>query len=167
MRFQELMPDVLHWLGVRRIHRLVSMSNLKYDAIVGSGIEVVERIQIPDDLIPADARVEMEAKKAAGYFTDERPGTADLATTKGRALSALDAAASGRTFQVDPAKPLVGLEGRAALLRRLGAALIAREEVFDELARPGGLFETLIPDDENALAAPDLLYALQDGLSSI
>ena len=86
MRFQELMPDVLHWLGVRRVHRLVSMSNLKYDAIVGSGIEVVERIQIPDDLIPADARVEMEAKKAAGYFTDERPDVADLATTKGRAL---------------------------------------------------------------------------------
>jgi GTP cyclohydrolase II len=80
------MPDVLHWLGVRRVHRLVSMSNLKYDAIVGSGIEVVERIQIPDDLIPADARVEMEAKKAAGYFTDERPDAADLATTKGRAL---------------------------------------------------------------------------------
>ena len=37
MRFQELMPDVLHWLGVRRIHRLVSMSNMKYDAIVGVG----------------------------------------------------------------------------------------------------------------------------------
>ena len=87
MRFQELMPDVLHWLGVRRVHRLVSMSNLKYDAIVGSGIEVVERIQIPDGLIPADARVEMEAKKAAGYFSDdERPGAVDLATTKGRAL---------------------------------------------------------------------------------
>ncbi|MGH7291664.1 MAG: GTP cyclohydrolase II, partial [Myxococcota bacterium] len=29
MRFQELMPDVLHWLGVRKIHRLVSMSNMK------------------------------------------------------------------------------------------------------------------------------------------
>jgi GTP cyclohydrolase II len=27
MRFQELMPDVLHWLGIRKIHRLVSMSN--------------------------------------------------------------------------------------------------------------------------------------------
>ena len=87
MRFQELMPDVLHWLGVRRIHRLVSMSNLKYDAIVGSGIEVAARIQIPESLIPADARVEMEAKKAAGYFTDaEPPDAVDLATTKGRSL---------------------------------------------------------------------------------
>ena len=34
-RFQQLMPDVLHWLGIRRIDRLMSMSNMKYDAIVG------------------------------------------------------------------------------------------------------------------------------------
>jgi GTP cyclohydrolase II len=87
MRFQELMPDVLQWLGVRKIHRLVSMSNLKYDAIVGAGIEVVDRIGIPESLIPADARVEMDAKKAAGYFTEEeRPDAERLATTKGRAL---------------------------------------------------------------------------------
>jgi GTP cyclohydrolase II len=87
MRFQELMPDVLHWLGIRRIHRLVSMSNLKYDAITASGIEVVERIKLPDDLIPADARVEMDAKKAAGYFTDgEIPDAQQLAATKGRNL---------------------------------------------------------------------------------
>jgi GTP cyclohydrolase II len=87
MRFQELMPDVLHWLGVTRIHRLVSMSNLKYDAIVGAGIEVGERVQIPDDLIPADARVEMDAKKAAGYFTEGQVPDADrLAATKGRVL---------------------------------------------------------------------------------
>src|ERR1044072_5758319 len=54
MRFQELMPDVLHWLGITRIHRLVSMSNMKYDAITGSGISVGERVNIPDELIPAD-----------------------------------------------------------------------------------------------------------------
>ncbi|MBV8534717.1 MAG: GTP cyclohydrolase II, partial [Alphaproteobacteria bacterium] len=29
MRFQELMPDVLHWLGVTRIDRFVSMSDMK------------------------------------------------------------------------------------------------------------------------------------------
>jgi len=87
MRFQELMPDVLHWLGVRRIHRLVSMSNMKYDAIVKSGIEVGERVPIPDGLIPADARVEMDAKMAAGYFSDA--GALDpeqLAEAKGRGL---------------------------------------------------------------------------------
>jgi GTP cyclohydrolase II len=87
VRFQELMSDVLHWLGVTRIDRFVSMSNLKYDAIVRQGIEVVERVPIPDDLIPDDAKVEMAAKKAAGYFTEEpAPQSADLARTKGRGL---------------------------------------------------------------------------------
>ena len=88
MRFQELMPDVLHWLGVRRIHRLVSMSNDKYDAITGSGIEVGERVKIPDALVPADARVEIEAKIAAGYFTDgEVPDAARLHGVQGRDLA--------------------------------------------------------------------------------
>ena len=87
MRFQELMPDVLHWLGIRRIHRLVSMSNDKYDAITGSGIEVGERIKIPDALVPADAKVEIEAKIAAGYFTDGAvPDEGRLAAVKGRGL---------------------------------------------------------------------------------
>lgn len=87
MRFQELMPDVLHWLGVRKIHRLVSMSNMKYDAITGAGIEVGERINIPDELIPADAKVEMDAKKAAGYFTPGQvPDAEALKHTQGRRL---------------------------------------------------------------------------------
>jgi GTP cyclohydrolase II len=87
MRFQELMPDALHWLGITRIHRLVSMSNMKYDAITGSGIAVGERVEIPPGLIPEDARVEMDAKKAAGYFSEaEKPDAEQLAATKGRGL---------------------------------------------------------------------------------
>ena len=87
VRFQELMPDTLHWLGVNRIDRFVSMSNMKHDALVRQGIEIVERVPIPDALIPEDARVEMEAKKAAGYFTEEpQPDAASLAETKGRGL---------------------------------------------------------------------------------
>jgi GTP cyclohydrolase II len=87
MRFQELMPDVLHWLGITRIHRLVSMSNDKYDAITQSGITVDERVKIPDDLVPADARVEIEAKIAAGYFTTGAvPDALQLAAVKGRGL---------------------------------------------------------------------------------
>ncbi len=87
MRFQELMTDVLHWLGITRIDRMVSMSNLKYDAITHSGIEIVERVPIPEDLIPPDARVEIEAKKAAGYYTEgEVMDTEALAEIKGRGL---------------------------------------------------------------------------------
>jgi GTP cyclohydrolase II len=87
MRFQELMPDVLHWLGIQKIHRLVSMSNMKYDAITGSGIEVGERVNIPDELIPDDARVEIDAKMAAGYFTPGPvPDAEELKKAKGRGL---------------------------------------------------------------------------------
>lgn len=86
-RFQELMPDILHYFGVKKIHNLHSMSNMKYDAIVGSGIEVVNRISIPDDLIPADAQVEIEAKKAAGYFTEsEIKDASELKDVQGRKL---------------------------------------------------------------------------------
>ena len=88
MRFQELMPDVLHWLGITKIHRLVSMSNMKFDAITGSGIEIGERVNIPDSLIPEDAKVEMDAKKAAGYFTPGPvPDAEELKKAKGRELT--------------------------------------------------------------------------------
>jgi GTP cyclohydrolase II len=70
-RFQQLMPDTLRWLGISRIDRLISMSNLKYDALVAAGIEIGERVPIPQGLVPNDAQVEIEAKKAAGYFTPE------------------------------------------------------------------------------------------------
>jgi GTP cyclohydrolase II len=81
------MPDVLHWLGITRIDRFVSMSNMKYDAIVGSGIDIGERVSIPAGLVPPDAQVELEAKKAAGYFTpDQVPSVNELKAVVGRKL---------------------------------------------------------------------------------
>src|SRR6201994_1362354 len=86
-RFQQLMPDVLHWLGITRIDRFVSMSNMKYDSIVETGIEIGERVAMPADLIPPDAQVEIEAKKAAGYYTPgEVPTTDALKAVVGRNL---------------------------------------------------------------------------------
>jgi hypothetical protein len=44
-------------------------------------------VPIPASLVPADANVEIEAKKAAGYYTqDDAPASAALATVKGRDL---------------------------------------------------------------------------------
>ncbi|MCG8554420.1 MAG: GTP cyclohydrolase II [Proteobacteria bacterium] len=77
MRFQELMPDVLHWLGVRQIDQLVSMSSLKHEAITRSGISVVRRLAIPKELVPPDAHVEIDAKRAAGYYWSSTPPGAD------------------------------------------------------------------------------------------
>lgn len=86
-RFQEFMPDCLHFFGIRKIHNLHSMSNMKYNAIVKSGIQVVNRISIPEELIPEDAHVEIEAKKAAGYFSKDGKKTKDaLKKVKGRKI---------------------------------------------------------------------------------
>ncbi|MBL8937138.1 MAG: GTP cyclohydrolase II, partial [Archangium sp.] len=88
MRFQELMPDALNWMGIKRIDNLISMSNMKHDAITGSGIKVVRRYEIPPEKIPGDASVEMEAKKAAGYFnkTTGAKKKDELVKVKGRRL---------------------------------------------------------------------------------
>ena len=85
-RFQQLMPDVIHWLGLRRIDCFVSMSDMKYEALVAQGVEIVKRIPIPEELIPADAHVEIAAKKAAGSFSPELPKPHELAETLGRPL---------------------------------------------------------------------------------
>jgi len=88
MRFQQLMPDIFHWLGITKIDRFASMSDMKYNALKSQGIEVGERIEIPPYLIPADASVEMEAKKAAGYFAEKTGVKAqeELKDVKGRGL---------------------------------------------------------------------------------
>src|SRR5437763_2642634 len=89
MRFQELMPDVFHWLGVTRIDRWGSMSNMKHKAARAQGIEIVEQVAIPDRLVPLDAQVEIMAKKAAGYFTPAGlPSPAQLRRTRGHRLDA-------------------------------------------------------------------------------
>ena len=63
------------------------MSNLKHDAIVAAGIGVQERVPLPVALVPSDARVEIDAKLAAGYFTDGvAPDASELGKAKGRAL---------------------------------------------------------------------------------
>jgi len=65
----------------------MSVSSMKYGAVVGSGIGIIERVPIPDVLIPPDAAVEMEANVAACYCTYCRvPSADDLAGVQGRSL---------------------------------------------------------------------------------
>jgi hypothetical protein len=44
---------------------------MKHDAIVEQGIPIHERVPIPEDMIPADSRVEIDAKIQAGYCKHE------------------------------------------------------------------------------------------------
>ena len=73
-RFQELMPDIFHWLGIKRIDRFASMSDMKHDALVSQGIEIGERLDLPNELIPQDAHVEMEAKRQLDIFGTPKTG---------------------------------------------------------------------------------------------
>ena len=92
----------------------------------------------------------------AGLFSAAGLRQADAA-----GLAAVDAAALSRAFQVSDVNPLAGLEGRAALMRNLGAAVLARPDLFPG-GRIGGLYDVLAPAGEVRAAA--LLAALLDGL---
>jgi len=81
-RFQALMPDPLHFLGVTKIHNFISMSDMKYNAIVGTGIKIVNRVEIPPELVPPDAQVEITAKVFHGYNAGDAYKNIDEKTLK-------------------------------------------------------------------------------------
>jgi len=66
-------------------------------------------------------------------------------------------------LQVSDANPLVGTEGRAGLLRRLGALVAAKPEIFAlrDSPRPGGLFDRFVALAANGeIAAGAILVEL-------
>jgi hypothetical protein len=68
-----------------------------------------------------------------------------------------------RGLQVSDTNPLVGLDGRADLLRRLGRLVASRPEIFgrNDTPRPGGLFDQLaMQADGGRLPAPTILAEL-------
>lgn len=103
---------------------------------------------------------------AAGLFSADpaSPLRADAA-----ALSAIDTAALAAAFQATDANPLVGLEGRTGLLRRLGDALTAAPRLFGPApARIGHLFDHLkTRATGGTLPAAAILAAVLDGLGPI
>ncbi|HEX8643978.1 MAG TPA: DUF1688 family protein [Allosphingosinicella sp.] len=81
-------------------------------------------------------------------------------------LQSLDTEALAQGFQVTSDNPLAGLEGRAALLRRLGAQIEARPDLFG--GRPGGLFDALASQAEGGrLPATAILALLLEALGPI
>ncbi len=90
---------------------------------------------------------------AGGFAADGASPRADAAR-----LARLTAAELAGMMQAGPGNPLVGLEGRAALLRRLGETVAAAPRIFARRdgPRPGGLFDLLA---EEAAAAGGVLPA--------
>ena len=97
---------------------------------------------------------------AAGLFSGD---PADPLRVDSAALKRLDAAALAEGFQAGPDNPLVSLEGRAALLNRLGEELEKHG-----LDRPGGLFDRLFAAAEGGtLRASYILSQVLEVLGGI
>ena len=83
-------------------------------------------------------------------------------------LAALTVADLKRGFAVTDANPLTGLEGRTAVLTRLGRTMLDNAPIFAKRdgARPGGLFDHLTAI-EKTLPAPSVLHELLLHLGAI
>lgn len=85
-------------------------------------------------------------------------------------LAKLPLASLTSAFQVSDANPLLGLEGRTDLLRRLGKQVSERPEVFGlhDTPRPGGLFDHIAEQAVGgAIPAPAILSAVLNQLGPI
>jgi hypothetical protein len=94
---------------------------------------------------------------ASGAFSNDARDPFRVDANK---LAELPVAALELGFEVSSGNPLVGLEGRADLLRRLGRLVASREEIFGkrDMPRPGGLFDHLVGGSTgNTVAAPSIL----------
>lgn len=102
----------------------------------------------------------------AGYLSSR---TDDPYRADAVGLARCDADTIAHGFQVGPRNPIVGLEGRAGLIRALGEAVAARPDLFGrEDPRVGGIVDHLAERaTDGRVPARDLLAALLDGLSSI
>ncbi len=102
----------------------------------------------------------------AGLFSSDRKDP--LRADAGK-LAALTADDLSRGFGAGHTNPMTGLEGRAALLQRLGLTMQANPQVFarEDSARAGGLFDVLAGEMQGALPAPDILRALLLHLGAI
>ena len=81
-----------------------------------------------------------------------------------KGLATLTADSLGAAFQVSEGNPLVGLEGRVDVLRRLGVAMLGQPVTYGPLGRPGALYDAL---QAPALEAHAILRTLLDTLSDI
>ncbi len=76
----------------------------------------------------------------AGRFSSD---AGDPTRVDAKALLKLDARALAEIFQASDANPLVGIDGRAALMHRLGEALREQPQTFTSIGQPGHLFDAL------------------------
>lgn len=101
---------------------------------------------------------------AAGLFSSDPD---DPLRVDAGGLADLTVPELAEAFQADAANPLVGLDGRVAILRRLGAALSAAPEVFGADGRPGGLLDTVRAPGHESVRAHAILTAILASMAPI
>jgi hypothetical protein len=104
---------------------------------------------------------------ASGAFSGE---ARDPLRVDADVLARLPLALLQSGFQVSDKNPLVGLEGRVDLLRRLGGLVAERSRIFGskDRPRPGGLFDHLAAKaDDGVIAAPTILSEVLQQLGPI
>ncbi|KAI4520232.1 DUF1688-domain-containing protein [Schizophyllum commune Loenen D] len=104
-----------------------------------------------------------------GFFSGDasQPFQVDAA-----GLARITAERTAAAMQVSESNPMVGIEGRAALLARLSDALKANPEYFGENARPGNVVDFLekhskLVGEQRVVPVAALWSALIDGLNAI
>jgi hypothetical protein len=113
----------------------------------------------------AIASLDLFAAGALSSAPVEEPLRAD-----GEALAGFTPERLAEGFQVSADNPLVGVEGRTALLRALGRRVLAIPGLFarSDTPRPGGLFDVLaVRTRGGRLPAREILIALLEGLGPI
>jgi hypothetical protein len=101
----------------------------------------------------------------AGCFSSDAD---DPYRVDANALLKLRASDLAEIFQMSERNPLVGLDGRTALLHRLGEALRAQPQTFTDDGRPGFLFDRLVEAAAGQpVRAAQILGALLEAFSGI
>ncbi|HEY4918819.1 MAG TPA: URC4/urg3 family protein [Xanthobacteraceae bacterium] len=164
----------------------------RWAALPLGGLDALERAHIAIDLAVVSVLLDAGAG-AAWSYRDDRMGLT-FARSEGLAVASLDMFRAG-AFSSDPARPLrvdakalaalalpaladgfqisnrnplVGLPQRLALLRRLGATLTARPDLFGAAGRPGHLIDAIRASlPAQRIAAADILALVLDGFAPV
>jgi hypothetical protein len=170
--------------GVDRWSALVERTGLADDALERARVRI--DLAITSVLLDAGAGPAWRYHDAASGQTLSRSeglGVASLALFEqgamsecarlrwrahGDALARLTPEVVGRAFQVSETNPLVGLEGRTALLQRLGLVASATPAVFGKPARLGHLLDYLMAQAvDGRIAAETVLVTLLKALGPV
>jgi hypothetical protein len=151
-RLEELMGNVHETVRARSLVDLTVVSVL-LDAGAGADWKYLESASGQTFTRSEGLAVASFHAFTAGLFSSDKlhPFQVDA-----EGLRALPTERLVQVFQVSESNPLVGLSGRAVLLRRLGEVMQEQPEVFGDPGRPAGLFDLMIAPEGGIAHSADV-----------